>query len=459
MSADLMVPSAQHVDGARVLDDLRGLLDAYVVLPSRAAADAVVLWIAATHAVGAFEHATRLVIKSPEKRCGKTRLLEVIAETCHLPLMTVNATVAAVFRSLGGDRPPTLLMDEADAIFGTKIKAEQNEDMRALLNAGFDRNRPALRTVGPNHTPTEFATFAMAALAGIGSMPDTIEDRAVIITMRRRAPGETVQPYRTRRDRPLLNQLRDRLAVWADFAAATLADAEPATDLEDRAADTWEPLLAVADAAGGHWPTRARAASAVLADAAAAADVDRNLGAKMLADCRVIFADSGAEFIASADLVQRLRAVEDAPWSDFDLTSRRLAARLKNYGVHVGHDAAKTSRGYKRTAFADAWSRYLPTERPETSERPDPAQVRGFATDASKSPDDSIRPDDDEASEGFLADIGPSDARTERDARTAVPGNPLCQMCGKPNLFAPQTIARGICAACIKVLDAKELPA
>ena len=171
------------------------------------------LWIAATHALPAFECAPRLVITSPEKRCGKTRLLDIITGTCHKPLATVNATVAAIFRSIGGAHPPTLVIDEADTLFGSKKNAENNEDFRALLNAGHQRGRPALRCVGPLQVPTEFSTFAMCAIAGIGTMPDTITDRAVNISMRRRASGETVAQFRSRRDGPILTALGDRLAV------------------------------------------------------------------------------------------------------------------------------------------------------------------------------------------------------------------------------------------------------
>ena len=173
----------------------------YVILPSPEAADAVTLWIAATHAQPAWAHAPRLVIRGPEKRCGKSRLLDIVEALCHDPLITVNASPAAVYRSITDD-PPTLLVDEADTIFGPK--ADGNEDLRGLLNAGHQRNRPAMRYDAATNRVETIPTFAMAALAGIGAMPDTIEDRAVVIRMRRRAPGETVAPYRHRRDRPAL---------------------------------------------------------------------------------------------------------------------------------------------------------------------------------------------------------------------------------------------------------------
>ena len=131
----------------------------------------------------------------------------------------------------------------------------------------------------------------MAALAGIGNMPDTIEDRAVIINMRRRAPDETVKPYRTRRDGPALAQLKAQLHAWVRAHLDQLEAAAPELPVEDRAADTWEPLVAIADLAGGHWPADARAA--VLALATDDLDVDHvSLRVRLLIDFRTAFGDA-----------------------------------------------------------------------------------------------------------------------------------------------------------------------
>ncbi|QLL10095.1 DUF3631 domain-containing protein [Mycobacterium vicinigordonae] len=225
------------VDGARLLDELLAILTRYVVFPDAEAAVAVALWVAATHAIEAWHAAPRLILNSPQKRCGKTRALDVISGLCHAALITANARAAAIYRSIDAKRPPTLVIDEVDAIFGTKRAAEQNEDLRALINAGYQRNRPALRCVGPRHEPTEFATFAMAALAGIGAMPDTITDRAVNITMRRRSANEKVSQFRCRRDEPMLHEMRDRLAEWTLAHIEELAAAEPELPVDDRAAE------------------------------------------------------------------------------------------------------------------------------------------------------------------------------------------------------------------------------
>ncbi|HUR06145.1 MAG TPA: DUF3631 domain-containing protein [Nonomuraea sp.] len=354
-----MNQTANH--GATLLDALLAALTRYVILPSPEAADAVVLWIAASHAQRAWAHAPRLVIRGPEKRCGKSRLLDVVEATCHDPFITVNSSSAAVYRSITED-PPTMLVDEADTIFGPK--ADGNEDLRGLLNAGHQRNRPAKRYDAATNRVESIPTFAMAALAGIGAMPDTIEDRAVVIRMRRRAPGETVAPYRHKRDRPALRQLAEEFAAWLRADLDILEKAEPLMPVEDRAADTWEPLIAVADHAGGHWPERARAA--VLALTAEADDNgETSTRIRLLADCRTAFGADAA--LPTAALLERLKADPETGWADYGptgLTAMKLGVILREYDIRSTtiRFPAPTgqAKGYQRADFTDAWQRYCP---------------------------------------------------------------------------------------------------
>ncbi|PRW63027.1 DUF3631 domain-containing protein [Actinopolyspora mortivallis] len=358
--------------GEVLLDELHAALTRYVVLPSPEATDAVVLWIAATHAQPAWAHAPRLVIRGPAKRCGKSRLVDIIEATCHDPFLTVNSSPSAVYRSISDD-PPTMLVDEADTIFGAK--ADGNEDLRGLLNAGHQRNRPAKRYDAASNQVESIPTFAMAALAGIGAMPDTIEDRAVVIHMRRRAPGETVAPYRHRRDRPHLSQLADRLTQWLRGDIHQLEHAEPELPVEDRAADTWEPLIIVADHAGGSWPDRARHAARLLLAEADHQDQE-SLTIRLLTDCRTAFGDHAA--ITTRYLLDRLNNDAEAPWHEqgqHGLTAARLARLLAEFGIRSGNTRfpdGSQAKGYRRADFLDAWNRYCP---PEATEPSQPSQA------------------------------------------------------------------------------------
>ncbi|MBV6703434.1 DUF3631 domain-containing protein [Kitasatospora aureofaciens] len=372
------VPVVRADLGAVLLDELRSTLARYVVLPSSHALDAVTLWVAATHGQPAWQHAPRLAVVGPAKRCGKSRLLDIVTETVHDPLITVNASLPAVFRSITED-PPTLLVDEADTLFGTSKAAERNEELRGVLNAGHQRNRPAVRMVGngPDMRPGKFPTFAMAALAGIGDLPDTIMDRSVVVRMRRRAPGESVQPFRSALDTKPLHDLRDRVADWFRPLLPRAVGMLPVMPVADRAADTWEPLVIVADLAGGHWPATARAACAAMCAHEAGLDEDGD-GAKIriLQDIRTVFTTLGdPPALATATLLAQLRALEEAPWAEFGvsgLTARGLQLLLKDFGVsssNIRFPDSRQAKGFVRNDFLDPWRRYCP--------EPAPPQVEG----------------------------------------------------------------------------------
>ncbi|MGW7686659.1 DUF3631 domain-containing protein [Kribbella sp. NPDC054772] len=358
------------IDGAELLADVGATIARYVVLPSTSAAIAVVLWIAAAHAVPAWNCALRLVIRAPERRCGKSRLLDMVEGMSHRPLMTVNASPSAVYRSIGiaPSDPPTLLIDEADTIFGPK--AGENEDLRGLLNAGHQRGRPALRYDAGSRSVEKIATFAMAALAGIGAMPDTIEDRAAVIRMRRRAPVEKVAPYRVGRDGPELDELRQRLNQWLTGHIKTLRAATPDMPLEDRAADTWEPMIAVADLASGQWPRAARKAAVALTSDRDAGD-EGSIPTRLLADCRTAFQDADA--LPTQILLDRLRSDAEAPWAAMGaarLTAMRMGDLLREFEIRSDTIRFPTgqAKGYHRSDFTDAWNRYCPEPKPSGGE-------------------------------------------------------------------------------------------
>jgi Protein of unknown function (DUF3631) len=381
-----------EVSGADLLDEVHDTVTKYVAFANVHQPVAGTLWTAATHGIRSCHHATRLVVRSPQKRCGKSRLLDVIAGLSFSPMLTTDATTPTIFRSIGDndDAVPTLFFDEADALFGTKKAAEQNEDLRALLNAGWQRDRPAWRCVGPQQIPTPFNTFAMAALAAIGHLPDTITDRGVTIDLKRRAPSERVSKFRVRRDRAALTDLSGKLNRWVRDRdrADRLEKAEPKMPegIEDRAEDAWEPLLAIADEAGGDWPERARAACLALVSVNETSEAD-SLSIKLLSDTNDIFVFKGMPFLSSNALVEALRAIKESPWETFDLTANGLAHRLKGYGIRPGPDTTGRVRGYRLEWFEDTFERYLSRGVSRTVKPSNSASGQGEPSDTSESSD------------------------------------------------------------------------
>src|SRR5262249_42539760 len=285
-----------EITGTELLADVYEFTGKFIAYPSDEAHVAHVLWIVHTHLMEAWESTPRLAFLSPEPASGKTRALEISELLAPNPVEAINVTPAYLFRKVGDDeRKPTILYDEIDTVFGPKAK--ENEEIRGLLNAGHRRGAVAGRCVvrGNNVTTEEIPAYCAVALAGLGWLPDTILTRAVIIRMRRRAPNEKVTAFRRRVHAPEGHALRDRLAAWAKKKADVLAAARPEMPpgIEDRDADVWEPLLAIADAIGGDWPERARVAAVALVGAAR--DAEPSLGIRLLIDIRTIFDQTGAD--------------------------------------------------------------------------------------------------------------------------------------------------------------------
>ena len=322
-------------DGAAALDDVRVFIGRFCALPTEHAYTAATLWAAHAHVLDAFDSTPRLAFLSPEPGSGKTRALEILTLLVPWPMHAVNATPAALFRSVADKATRrTILFDEIDTIFGPKAK--EHEELRGLLNAGHRRSGVAYRCVGEGtkQTVVEFPAFAAVALAGLGKLPDTILTRSIVVRMRRRAPDEHIEPYRARIHEPEGWKLRGMLADWTATVAERLTGHWPdmPPGVTDRPADVWESLLAVADAAGGPWPSRARDACAFLVRDNA--DRGISLGIRLLADLRDIF--DGARAITTEDILARLRALDAAPWADLKgapLDARGLARLLDDYDI------------------------------------------------------------------------------------------------------------------------------
>src|SRR5215813_5118023 len=243
---------------AQILDGIHDFLGRFVIYPSKEAHDAHVLWIAHTHVMDAWESTPRIAFLSPEPASGKTRALEVSELLVPNPVEAINVSAAYIFRKVGDQENglPTILHDEIDTLFGPKAK--ENEDIRGLYNAGHRRGAVAGRCAlhGKKVVPEEIPAFSALSLAGLGWLPDTILSRSIVIRMRRRAPHEKITPFRRRVYAKEGNRLRDQLAAWAAKAVEEMTAARPVMPegIEDRNADMWEPLLAIAEAAGEHWP-------------------------------------------------------------------------------------------------------------------------------------------------------------------------------------------------------------
>lgn len=345
----------QTISLASALDAIAEFLRRYVVFAADAQVVAVTLWIAHTHAIDAFDVSPYLAVTSAEKGSGKTRLLELLDLVVAHAWRIVSPTEAVLFRKIdAASGYITVLFDEGDAVF-----SQVAEGLRATLNAGNRRGAVVTRCVGQNaqFRLVDFRVFCPKAIAAIGNLPGTIEDRSIPIRLRRRIRTETVERFRLHEAQAASAPLRQALEAWATTAVAAIRAAQPIVPeaLNDRAAEGWETLFAIADLAGGDWPGQARAAA--LALHAHGRDED-SLGVQLLRAIAAVFRERNLPSnrgLFTADLLNALDAREGEPWHDVlridpvrDSTARgsaaRLAKQLRAYGVQPrtlrGVDAA-----------------------------------------------------------------------------------------------------------------------
>jgi hypothetical protein len=264
---------------------------------------------------------------------------------------------------VGSEGGATILYDEIDTIFGPKAK--ENEDIRGFLNAGHRRGGSFGRCVinGKSIETVDTPAYAAVALAGLGWLPDTILTRSVVVRMRRRRNDERVEQYRDRLHAGEGRRISDIIAMWAKSNADFLSNNWPElpAEIQDRDADVWEPLIAIADAAGGQWPDRGRTAAVELVRAGR--ERDPSIGIKLLADLRSVFGQS--DTLATKEILRRLMELDEAPWGDIkgrQLDDRGLAQRLKHYSIKSKNLKVDgfVVKGYSRSDLHDAWERYLP---------------------------------------------------------------------------------------------------
>ena len=347
-------PSAEPVDGAALLNNLRQVFRRYIVLP-KGADIALPLWVLHAWTVDAGDISPLMVLVSPTKRCGKTSVLIVLYFLTPRSELSSNITAPALFRYIEDVRP-TLLIDEADSF------VKDNEELRGILNSGHTKAAAnVIRNV--DHKPRRFSTWAPKAIATIGTLADTLEDRAVVVRLQRKPPGATVERL-GRRDNADFAALRSQAARWAADNFDKLADPDPKMpDLNDRAADNWRPLLAIADLAGGTWPGEARRAACLLSGE----EQDGAIGVELLREIRSAFGDD--DVIRSSDLVAKLTADTERPWAEWKhgrpLTQKQLAGLLAPFHIislTVHPPGLPDGKGYRRIDFEEAWAAYCPVQ-------------------------------------------------------------------------------------------------
>ncbi len=352
-----LTPAEGVVDADELLNNIEQFISDHAILP-KGGSSVIALWCLASYNINNFRIFPRLAIISPEKRCGKSTVLDLIEAFSYKPLITSNMTAASIFRIIDNYQP-TLIMDEAD----TFVAGGSNE-IRGIINSGHAKAKAFVtRCSGESHDVIRYSTWTPMVLASIGDLPSTIMDRSIIIPIKRKAQDEQVK----RIDVDLFDEslaIRQKLLKWSLGNSKGIKD-NPVTPLSgngnDRGVDNWLPLFTIASQVSEAWLDKCKIAYSLLDTC----DAEPELSTLLLADISEIFNKHTDTKMSSADLVTQLIMDQDKPWCEYKggkpLTQNKLAGMLKAYGIKSKgiRYRDKTPRGYELAQFYDSFKRYI----------------------------------------------------------------------------------------------------
>lgn len=355
------MPESESGDGAAIVRDIQNFLSRYVIFPPYTVLPLAV-WTLATYAFQSFDCFPYLVLSSPTKGCGKTRALDVLELIVSNPFRATNPSEAALYRVIENFRP-TLMLDEAETL---NSKSERAEYLRAIVNAGNRCNAAVPRCVGQgaNQDVRFFNVYSPKIVAGIGRFPETITDRAICILMQRRNVSEEVSRFLFRIASPAGAVLRERAKRFVEQRTREIETAYELADLPflpDRDAEAWQPLFAVLATLDASRLAELKSCAVSLTDSKISYAEDDSLTSRLLSDLRAIWPPD-AKYAFTADLLTRLKGIEDSPWAaEIELNARKLALMLRGFRIcpmTVRADG-KNAKGYCREHAEAAFRRYL----------------------------------------------------------------------------------------------------
>lgn len=349
-------PYEKPVDGAAVANEIYQLVTQHIACTD-AVAIASTLWVIFTWVIEASHIAPIAWINAPEKRCGKSQLLTLIALVSKRSLPSSNITAAALFRCIEKYNP-TLIIDEVDTF------VNDNEDLRGVLNAGHSRDNPyIIRCAGDDNEPKEFYVYGAKALSGIGKIPSTLMDRSISLTLRRKLSNEHRDRVRDL-SRDTTNTVKAKLARWSDDNLLAIKEVTPTLPqaINDRMQDNWEILLKIAAVLGDEWLKHANDACIKISGIE---HDEPSLNEQLLMDIKIVFELKKVARIFSDDLIATLCTDPEMNWATYNrgkpITQKQVSNRLGEYGISPKQirTANGNRRGYDIAYFQDAFKRYL----------------------------------------------------------------------------------------------------
>ncbi|MDI1360861.1 DUF3631 domain-containing protein [Methylotenera sp.] len=351
----------EPINPAQLLDDITSTIQRFIVLDKHQAQVAS-LWICACWFIDVIDCAPIALINAPERACGKTQLLTVLARLAPRTAQASGISPSVLFRMIEAYQP-TLFIDEVETVL------KENEELRGLINAGHTRDSAYVwRSVakGDDFEPKRFTVWGMKAIAGINAikLAETVTSRSIVFELRRKTASEKVERLR-HAEAGLFETLASKLARFAEDHVSEVQQARPVLPdaLGDREQDNFEPLLQIASVAGDHWPDTALNAALRLSGATQTPISSAN---ELLADIQEVFEAKRVIKLTTTELINALCEDTEKSWATYNrgnqLSPKQLSNKLKDYGITsktIRINAYETAKGFECDQFNDAFARYL----------------------------------------------------------------------------------------------------
>jgi hypothetical protein len=240
--------------GTSIVEDVAAFIRRFVFLRDEVLYDLTAEWIVMTYLTDLFDYVGYIFAHSPKPQSGKSILLGVLNLLVKDSSgILVSPTEAVLYRTA----KQTQLLDEVDSCL-------RKEELRSVLNAGFERNGVVIRMkeANGNFEPEKLNVYSPRALAGIGSgiLHVATRDRAFVFQMVRQMKNERRERLRLRRIKAEVDSLKTRIAEWAITNHDSVQKVYEESNFPyleafgDRTIDIAQPLAAIIEVAYAESP-------------------------------------------------------------------------------------------------------------------------------------------------------------------------------------------------------------
>ena len=355
-----------------LFSEIYELLNSFICFQSDDEPIVLTNWVVSTWAYECFMHTPYIHIYSPDKRCGKSLLLDILSELCKKSLKTSQPS-SAIYRWIQENKG-TLFIDEIDT-----LNREDRSEFYGILNQGFSsRSGGVLKMVGNNHTPTTFDVYCPKLFSGIGAdnLTDTLRDRSIPIELQRKT--EEVKTRRLIGTQPFyelemvaigLEQLDfdvEDNPYWSEDDMLEVLDILSQTNKDDRAVDICIPIVTIASMGSPEWLEQTINACNNLTQRDTE---EQSWEIELLGLCKkIMFLQTGKTNIQSRELAIAINDFDESRFVNWNngngINPSNVARALRSYGIKSKsiRQGTDVSKGYEWNDFLDAFDRYLPKD-------------------------------------------------------------------------------------------------